>query len=339
MAVPRRAAPSSPDDHLVVSYRPARRQVTSPAVRVFRIALVAALLVAVGVVEGAALRGLGVTESAAPAAASVEMRSSRSYDRASLAPEIVASAAAQQQPRQALFANVEPSPKPISTLLPTAPSEAEVAITPPADAAAIDYQEAGAEAGIRYATATLNLRLGPSTDFSKADTVATATKLTITEWEVDGWRQILYDDQVLWASQKYLSETKPKPPAAQGLGSVEPCRKVTGIEGGITNRMTRVARQMCHLFPGISSFGGYRNQGGSLHSSGRAVDAMISGEAGWEVARWARAHARELGIVEILYSQKIWTAQRASEGWRSFSDRGSATANHYDHVHVGVRSG
>ena len=39
---------------------------------------------------------------------------------------------------------------------------------------------------------------------------------------------------------------------------------------------------------------------------------------------------------EVLYSQKIWTVQRSSEGWRSFSDRGSTTANHYDHVHVSV---
>ena len=30
----------------------------------------------------------------------------------------------------------------------------------------------------------------------------------------------------------------------------------------------------------------------------------------------------------------VASVQRGGEGWRGMSDRGSATANHYDHVHV-----
>ena len=30
----------------------------------------------------------------------------------------------------------------------------------------------------------------------------------------------------------------------------------------------------------------------------------------------------------------IWSVERGGEGWRGMSDRGSTTANHYDHVHV-----
>ena len=64
---------------------------------------------------------------------------------------------------------------------------------------------------------------------------------------------------------------------------------------------------------------------------------MISdSRVGWEIARWVRAHARELGVSEVIYSRHIWTVQRGSEGWRSLSDRGSPTANHEDHVHVSV---
>ncbi|MEP7157788.1 MAG: SH3 domain-containing protein, partial [Chloroflexota bacterium] len=36
------------------------------------------------------------------------------------------------------------------------------------------------------------------------------------------------------------------------------------------------------------------------------------------------------------WSQRIWSVQRSSEGWRPMADRGSTTANHYDHVHVSV---
>ena len=64
---------------------------------------------------------------------------------------------------------------------------------------------------------------------------------------------------------------------------------------------------------------------------------MISNSTvGWQLANWVRANAKRLGVSEVIYSQKIWTVQRGSEGWRSMSDRGSATANHYDHVHVSV---
>ena len=64
---------------------------------------------------------------------------------------------------------------------------------------------------------------------------------------------------------------------------------------------------------------------------------MISNSSvGWEMAKWVRANAKRLGVSEVIYSQKIWTVQRGSEGWRGMSDRGSATANHYDHVHVSV---
>lgn len=64
---------------------------------------------------------------------------------------------------------------------------------------------------------------------------------------------------------------------------------------------------------------------------------MVSGDYGQQIADWARANASELGIIEVIYEQKIWTTQRAGEGWRGMRpDRGSVSANHYDHVHVSV---
>jgi hypothetical protein len=93
---------------------------------------------------------------------------------------------------------------------------------------------------------------------------------------------------------------------------------------------------LCARYPQISSFGGTRS-GGGFHGSGQAVDAMISNSSvGWDAANWVRANAKRLGVSEVIYAQKIWTVQRGSEGWRGMSDRGSATANHYDHVHVSV---
>ena len=92
---------------------------------------------------------------------------------------------------------------------------------------------------------------------------------------------------------------------------------------------------MCNAFPALSSLRRLRGHG--EHVSGRAIDFMVSDSGlGQAVADWARAHAAELNLYDVIWSQHIWTPQRSSEGWRSMSDRGSSTANHYDHVHISV---
>ena len=69
----------------------------------------------------------------------------------------------------------------------------------------------------------------------------------------------------------------------------------------------------------------------------KARDIMTSDvELGTAIAEFLRAHASELHLFDVIWRQHIWTPVRASEGWRSMPSRGSATANHYDHVHVSV---
>ena len=127
------------------------------------------------------------------------------------------------------------------------------------------------------------------------------------------------------------AEEKPKPK------SDARCSKAGDLESKLTSRTVGVLRAVCAKFPDVSSYGGYRPGDRGYHGSGRAIDVMISGEAGWEIAKWARSNASDLGVVEVIYEQKIWTTQRSGDGWRSMSDRGSTSANHYDHVHLSVR--
>jgi hypothetical protein len=117
---------------------------------------------------------------------------------------------------------------------------------------------------------------------------------------------------------------------------MERCSSGSKMESGLTRDAIRVHRAICARFPQVKSYGGMRADSDSYHSSGRAVDVMISGDTGWEIAKWVRAHRKQLGVSELIFSQQIWTVQRGSEGWRSMSDRGNRTANHYDHVHVSV---
>lgn len=94
---------------------------------------------------------------------------------------------------------------------------------------------------------------------------------------------------------------------------------------------------------GIETVGGYRESGvdPAGHPAGLAADFMVpttsAGRAqGEALAAYAMAHAAELKIDYILWYQRIWSQDRAAEGWRPMSDRGSPTANHVDHVHINV---
>jgi len=84
---------------------------------------------------------------------------------------------------------------------------------------------------------------------------------------------------------------------------------------------------------GITNIGGFRAGAGD-HGTGKAVDVMVSGSTGDAVAQWAISHMGQLNITYVIWKQRIWLSGASS--WRSMEDRGSVTANHYDHVHISV---
>ena len=124
-------------------------------------------------------------------------------------------------------------------------------------------------------------------------------------------------------------------PATSSTVTEAPCRLGSGVESGLTPDAIRVYRSVCAAFPEVTSYGGVRPDSGE-HGTGQALDIMSTGSLGDAIAAYVRANASKLGVSEVLWAQEIWTVERSGEGWRSFSDRGSATANHFDHVHVTV---
>jgi hypothetical protein len=192
----------------------------------------------------------------------------------------------------------------------------------------------------QYMTSALNLWPEPRESGEPLDVLEAGGKVGLTGVERNGFAQILYDDQLRWVNADYLSAKKPQEETAEGPGSsagvsFAPCPDGSGTESGLTPSAVRMFRAVCNAFPELSTYGGYDAHG--EHSSGRAVDFMTSDPAlGQAVADWARAHASELDLFDVLWSQQIWTPVRSSEGWRSMPDRGSATANHFDHVHISV---
>ena len=200
--------------------------------------------------------------------------------------------------------------------------------------------------GYLFATTVVNVRAEPFDEAKLVDSLEWAEKVAVSGETRGEWSEVVVDEESLWVYSDYLAEKKPKPepepeeeepsaPATSGL-STAPCATGSDVESGLTPNAIGVHRAVCAAFPEVTEYGGLRPGDDGEHGSGRALDIMISGDPGWELAEWVRANASELGVSEVLYSQKIWTVQRSSEGWRWMDDMGSTTANHYDHVHVTV---
>lgn len=65
--------------------------------------------------------------------------------------------------------------------------------------------------------------------------------------------------------------------------------------------------------------------GGGRSTRGAASDVVLpaaSPERVWELAHWAMAHAGELQIAGISCDGRVWSAERAEEGWRT-EEKGS----------------
>ncbi|CAM4022995.1 pilus assembly protein TadG-related protein [Nocardiopsis rhodophaea] len=122
--------------------------------------------------------------------------------------------------------------------------------------------------------------------------------------------------------------------------------------GTVTPLMCATYKATLAQFPQYMATGSacYRSNGGipggGEHPKGRACDMMVnntgtvaSGEQlalGDATAAWMQQNAEKLGVMYIIWKQRIWSPVRASEGWRPMNDRGSPTQNHWDHVHISV---
>ena len=114
----------------------------------------------------------------------------------------------------------------------------------------------------------------------------------------------------------------------------------------ITPRMRLVRDEVDRRFGPFTAIGCYRPESSGEHPLGRACDFMLSSggvlpsaanvQRGYDIAGWAQANAARLGIMYIIYRQRIWDIRMASSGWVPMEDRGSITANHFDHVHISV---
>lgn len=78
------------------------------------------------------------------------------------------------------------------------------------------------------------------------------------------------------------------------------------------------------------------NPGNPEHHTGRALDFMVFNDraAGDFIADYVWRHRARLGLVHVIWRQRIISTRVSPGVWRQMGDRGSGTANHMDHPHV-----
>lgn len=192
----------------------------------------------------------------------------------------------------------------------------------------------------RWTITRLNVRSRPDSGSRLLTVLDAGVRVQVTGTVAGPWAQIQRAGRPAWVRKAYLARTKPKltktPPSqrtARGVSGA-PCPDGSSVENGLQPNTVKLYRAVCAAFPAVSAWGG--RSGSGDHGAGRALDIMCTGSLGDSIAAYVRSHASSFGVSEVIWSQRIWSVQRSSEGWRAMEDRGSRTANHYDHVHVSV---
>jgi hypothetical protein len=191
----------------------------------------------------------------------------------------------------------------------------------PNEAAAADEVE-----GHRFAASKLEVHAAAKDSSPVLATLPSGASVAITGKTHGSYAQIMHKGLPRWVAAKELVKVMP-------LGT-SPCASGSSMEAGLQPDTIKVHRAVCALFPQVSRYLG--KGGGGEHRTGRAVDIMVYADSalGYKIAAFAQKNARALGISQVIWHQHIWTVQRAGDGWRSMPNRGSATANHMNHVHV-----
>jgi hypothetical protein len=104
---------------------------------------------------------------------------------------------------------------------------------------------------------------------------------------------------------------------------------------GVEPHVAQVGNHLLTRFD-VDSVGGRADRAGdSDHPKGLALDFMVDAETGDALADYVLANQGQFGVTYVIWKQRY----NDGSGWSTMEDRGSPTANHYDHVHVSFQPG
>ncbi|WP_448411148.1 hypothetical protein [Mycolicibacterium sp. XJ647] len=138
-----------------------------------------------------------------------------------------------------------------------------------------------------------------------------------------------------------LMAAEPPPPPAPSVPA--PLPHGVAPENGLQVDTILTARAVSATFPEILDIGGVRSDPLKWHPHGLAIDVMIPNPRsaqgialGDRVTAYVLENAERFGLVHAIWRQTIYKPDGSK---RTMTNRGSDTANHYDHVHIATRGG
>ena len=147
------------------------------------------------------------------------------------------------------------------------------------------------------------------------------------------------DSQTSYGQSSQPLQEAIKQTVETSANSASQTSSVTDDNTGLQSQTAAFKEEVANAF-GITSFSGYRAGASDDHGSGLAIDFMVpqSSALGDQVAQYAINHMADRGISYIIWKQRFYAPYASIYGpantWNPMPDRGSMTANHYDHVHV-----
>ena len=135
--------------------------------------------------------------------------------------------------------------------------------------------------------------------------------------------------------QAPVAQEAEQPTATEQAAPQNSSVNTDGMSPSAANFANNVANQY-----GTTDIGGYREGDSGDHGTGNAVDVMTydNTQLGQEVADYATSNMEANNISYVIYQQKFYAPTENKYGpaytWNQMPDRGDATANHMDHVHV-----
>ncbi len=145
------------------------------------------------------------------------------------------------------------------------------------------------------------------------------------------------------ASRGNSVPTAAVPPLAQAAPQAAPqggtaTATITNSSGPVQAVTQAAANAVASAVPGAAdiTLGGTRASAVDPHGhpSGLALDYMVMGDTalGRAIVQYHLDNWDELGVDYLIYQQRILNSPDGA--WKTMENRGSATANHMDHVHV-----
>lgn len=149
-----------------------------------------------------------------------------------------------------------------------------------------------------YATANVNIRVGAGTGYRSLGVLTNGSEVTVLS-AASGWSKVKSSKGTGYVSSQYLSTKK------GGSGSIN--------SGAVKSDTQRVIQTLNQLFSGDYSTLHTLRAGSVGHSSGRAVDVMISNyksassiKKGDRIAQFLIDNRKQLGVSYLIWQDKIW---------------------------------